>query len=276
MGNDQIRGFVSIRFVNAALIGATALFGAATLVAEATCRRHALPPISETFDVRLQSIDSVNEAAAYVQGTHPGAGPAALADAADEFVRRRFFHSYAKFKPCENWLAFLAGYLWEDLRVPVIPDDILLHRRAACSQQAIVFQAIVRRFGLETGSVRMVGHFLSAVRIHGVWMVYDQDREITPRSYPLSQLLKGDPRIEQLYGKFGTAVGFRQQAGRQEIAFGDINANPAPQATLFHNVTRFFSHYGWAVFAAMFLALNSARSLLGDIRVRMRPALTVH
>jgi hypothetical protein len=143
-----------------------------------------------------------------------------------------------------------------------LPGDILQHRRAACSQQAIVFQAIARELGLDVGSVRLNSHFVSAARIQGRWVVYDPDQEIEPNSYPLSLLLAGDPRIENIYGDFGRKYEFARQGAAGQIQFGDINANPAPRASVFHRVTRFFSQYGWAVFLALFFARHAARMLM--------------
>jgi hypothetical protein len=259
------------RWIDRALLGFALLFGLALIVAKSVCGS---PPLAiwDRFDPDLQSIQSVNAAAAYVRGTRSSANSLATADATDAFVRKRFTHGYSEFAPCENWLAYLASYVRYDLRNPVLPNDILKHRRAACSQQAIVFQSVARQLGLDVGSVRLTGHFLSAVRIGDRWMVYDADREIEPSSYQLASLLEGDPRIEQTYGAFGRQLDMIGQAKTGQIRFGDVDRNPAAQASFFHWVTHFFSEYGWAVFLGLFFARHAVRALLHDWRRRSRMA----
>jgi hypothetical protein len=264
---SQLNPRTVFRNVDRILLGLALLFGAALIVANAMCSRDSLR-ISDQFDPDLQSVRSVDAAVAYVKGTRSGTDPAAIADATDAFVRKRFVHGYSQFLPCEDWIAYLAGFVRTDLRNPVLPDDILNHRRGACSQQAIVFQAIARKLGLNVGSVRLTSHFISAVEIHGQWVVYDPDQEIAPKSYPLSSLLAGDPQIEKIYGDFGRKFEFARQGAAGQIHFGDVNSNPAPRASIFQRLTHFFSHYGWAVFLGLFVALNATRGLIADWRRR--------
>ena len=248
--------------INWALISLALLFGVTALIASAFSARPPLPVTNEEFDARLKSIQNVDEAVAYVQGMNPRNDPRSLADAADEFVRRRFVHGYSELTPAQNWLAYLAGFLWYDLKSPVLPEDILKFRRAACSQQSIIFQAIVRKLGLDVRSVRLVGHFVSAVKIGDDWRVYDANREIEPRSYPLSLMLEGDPRIQQIYNVAYKGFNVRAQAVEREIVPSAINANPAPQGAFFQRVTYFFSHFGWALFLGLFLIVNTARAFV--------------
>lgn len=242
------------------LLASALLFGSALIVANTICARGPLV-ISDQFDPDLQSIGSVDAAVAYVKGTRSGTQPGATADATDVFVRKRFVQGYSELSPCEDWIAYLAGFVRRDLRNPVLPDDILQHRRAACSQQAIVFQAIARELGLDVGSVRLTGHFVPAVRIRGQWIVYDPNQEIEPRSFPLSSLLVGDPQIERSYGSFGRTIGIVRQAATGQIRLGDVNSNPAPRASVFHRLTHFFSLYGWLVFLGLFVATNALQAL---------------
>jgi hypothetical protein len=239
--------------VDSLVIGLAAFFCMGTILAHFPQQSPRLPKVTETFDPALQSITSLDEAAQYVRAKYHGGDPNVLADAADEFVRERFFHSYSFFGPKENWLAYLAGFVWIDLRSPVLPDDILHHPQAACSQQVIVFEALVRKLGLDAGSVHMDHHLAAAAKLAGRWRVYDADREINPRSYPLSGLLAGDPAVLAIYGKVGQSIDLAGQAAHGGIKLADVNANPAPHASIFHRVTKMFSSYGWALFLAFVL-----------------------
>lgn len=262
-----------LRMVDRVLLALALLFGAALILANSICSVPRLN-ISDQFDPDLQSIRSVDSAVAYVKGTRANASEAATASAIDGFVRKRFVHGYSQLKPCQDWLAYIAGYVWKDLRSPVLPDDILQFRRGACSQQSIVFEAIGRKLNLDVGSVRLTGHFLPAARIAGRWIVYDTDREIEPHSYPLASLQAGDPEVIALYGEFGRQSDMSGQAKRGQIRLSDVNSNPAPRASLFHRMTHLFSQLGWAIFLGLFLARNAARALVFDRRhARSAPAI---
>jgi len=243
-------------------------FGAATAFTRSgECEWRPLPEISDEFHPELSSINSVDEAVRYVR-VMLGAGPHSerqIAEAAATLVRKRFFHGFAEFRPCDDWLAYLAGYVWDDLRQPVVPDHVLMFRRGACNQQSMVFQAIVARFGLDYASVGFPamqgpdsGHFAAAVRIGGEWQLFDADKEIPVDAVvPVTEVLAGGEILEELYPDHGR--GWREAGRRGWIWFRGINENPAPQAALLHRTTEFMSTYGWAVFAALFLILEAFR-----------------
>lgn len=209
------------------------------------CERPPLPAIQERFDPRLAAVDSVDAAVAFLQRNGRIADPVAYADAADAFLRDRFVHGYSLYRPCQNWLAWAAAAAWQDLKSPVLPDEILRHRRAACSQQAIVFQALMRRRGLDVRSVGLPGHFLSAVKLRGRWFVYDSNKEIRVRRYPLDLLQRGGVEVERLYPVEGR--GFRTAIAAGKLELRPVNADPAPQAGLFQRATGFVSRWGLSV-----------------------------
>jgi hypothetical protein len=152
-------------------------------------------------------------------------------------------------------VADLAGLVWDDLRSPVLPDDILNYRRAACSQQAIVFQAIVAKLGVDYASVAFNapgrGHFAAAAKVDGQWLYYDANQEVSRSRIPLSEVLSGEA-TEALYpGENGRIWRSAAEAGNVRVR--DINQHPAPRAALFHNLTGVLSSFGWALFGIMWL-----------------------
>jgi hypothetical protein len=241
------------RAVDFLIFGLALFFCAGTLVAQLPHESPSLPPVGEEFDRGKQSIATLDAAVAYIRPLIRPSNPREEADAADELVRRRFYHSYSFFDPGENWLAYLAGFLWLDLRSPVRPDDILKHPQAACSQQVIVFDALAQRLGLETAVVALDHHMAAAVKLGGRWQVYDADTEIHPRSYPLSALLAADPAVLAIYGHLASTLDLAGQAARGRIRLIDINADPAPHAAIFDEVTAMLSDYAWAFFLALAL-----------------------
>lgn len=255
------------RAIDFVLFGLTAFFCFGAILAQFSPSPSDAPPVREAFDPSLQSITSIDAAARHVRVQAGSDDPEALADAADEFVRKRFYHSYSFFDPHRDWVAYLAGFAWINLRSPVLPEDILDYPEAACSQQVIVFQAIVRELGLDAGVVTLQHHMVAAVKIGGRWEVYDADREISPRSYPLAGLVAGDPAVLAIYGELGRSIDLAGQARRGEISLIKVNANPAPQASLFHRATHLFSRFGWAIFLALALLRQADRY---QLRIRLR------
>lgn len=261
-------GALRSRTVRFGLAALSLTFGAATAFTRSgECELRPLPEISDQFHPELTSIDTVDEAVDYVR-VMLGAGPRSerqIAEAAATLVRKRFFHGFAEFRPCDDWLAFLAGYAWSDLRQPVLPDHALMFRRGSCNQQSMVFQAIVARFGLDYASVGFPamqgpgsGHFAAAVRIDGEWQLFDTNKEIPVDAVvPVSEVLAGGNILEDLYPDHGRL--WREAARQGDVWFRGINENPAPQAALLHRTTDFMSSYGWAVFAALFLILELFR-----------------
>ena len=258
------------RAVDLLICALAVFFCAGTVWAQLSRSATQIPAVSETFNPALGSITTIDDAARYVRAQAKSDDRKALADAADEFVRERFYHSYSFFDPGHDWIAYLSGFAWINLRSPVLPENILDYPEAACSQQVIVFQAIARKLGFDSGVVALSHHMIAAVKINDQWQVYDADREIAPRSYPLSKLLAGDPAVISIYGPMGRSIDMAGQAARGEIQLIDVNSNPAPQASLFHRVTHTLSNYGWTFFVAMAL-LRLAGRWQASARLRKRP-----
>lgn len=223
------------------------MLAASTLVALSD-RDAPLPlPISkEEFDPLLAGLDSVDEIMFILDTTNPGASSLQKLDAADALLRRRFIHSYSYFRADQNWVAASLRPIWDDLASPVRPDDILRFRRAACSQQALVFLEIARRLDFDHAAVDAPGHFLAGVKIDGAWWVYDANREIRVRRFPFSWLKTGDPRINAIYEP-SVATLLLSGAKDGQIYLRDFNRFAAPNARMLHTVTDFLSHYAWLV-----------------------------
>lgn len=219
----------------------------------------------ELFDRNLQHVHSIDGAVQHVaEMAGPKPSQAQIAVTADTFVRERFADGYSHLRFDQNWLAYLAGFIWDDLRVPVLPDEILDYRRGACSQQAIVFQAILARFGIEHASVLFPGHYASAARIDRQWIYFDPHLEANQgRLWPVSALRTAEGQ-NAIYGGQPHYAYIRAIASEARLA--DINRFPAPQAAIFHEVTGFLSKFGWIGFL-LFWAITGLPSLPARRRV---------
>jgi hypothetical protein len=229
--------------------------------------RPALPLTPERYDPSLVVVDNLDEAELYIRSRlKPHASQAETADAIERFVAMRFVHDVGVVRRQNDWVAWLAGVvIWRNLAFTNRPDDMLKSRRGICSQQTILMQALLKRFGIEFATVGTDApqHMFVGAKIDGRWAIYDPDGEPNrTRTIWFSEM--SNPRVmEQLYRHkpgsppFARGETLGQQmarvaaTGRYEMKW--INENPAPRGTLFHNVSSFLSHLGWAMFMGLAL-----------------------
>ena len=133
----------------------------------------------------------------------------------------------------------------------------------------MVFQAMLERLGFEYASVgfpQMLGpgsgHFALAVKINGQWYFQDTAKDINPpEAVLLSEVLKGDVLPSLYPGALGEKWREAAKQGRVKVKW--VNQYPAPEAALFHRITRFMSWYGWLLFGLLYLISLRVTSLRG-------------
>jgi len=87
-------------------------------------------------------------------------------------------HSYSYYSFCDNWIASLVGRLfWNDLSAIVVPDDIMKHPMAACSQVSLVLKECFVRTGVTYRKVGLLHHFVLEASINNRWYLYDPNLE---------------------------------------------------------------------------------------------------
>ena len=106
-------------------------------------------------------------------------------------------------------------------------------------------------------SIGLPGHYMTTALIDGRWWAFDPTLEPADARFPLWWLMRGSPQIERLYGVAGED--FRTAARQGRITITGINASPAPNAALFHNLGWFFSNAGWALSLLGWAALRLLR-----------------
>ncbi|WP_300974817.1 transglutaminase family protein [Sphingomonas sp. LHG3406-1] len=258
---SRIRDGVVSRFPAVLKISLLAWLGLAAVTAASlllSAKRPPLPPIEEEYDRQLGSMNSVDKLMRAIDQEAQGTTPLGKLNHADSLLRRRFVHGYSYFRFDQDWIAYALGYAWDHLASPVRPDDIMQFRRAACSQQAIVFLEVARRLGFERAAVAAPGHFLAGVKIDGRWWVYDANREIAVRRYPYEMLRSGDPGIAAFY-KPDVTKQLLDGAKAGQIELRSFNSNPAPQASLLHRITWLLSHFGWLAALLLWSWLRSGK-----------------
>ncbi len=156
-------------------------------------------------------------------------------------ISRRFHHGYSYYSNDDNWIASMAGTLfWKNLSAIVVPDDIMKHPVAACSQQSIIMMECARYYGFDVRKVTFDHHFTSEVRIGDKWHYIDPNLEIIPVNQSLKELLQSN-RFYPLYAK---KLGINEE--KRILAhpvYGQTNEVIAEKAMVFQKTTSWMSLY---------------------------------
>jgi hypothetical protein len=230
---------------------------------------------------RVRSIDDAMRLLPVYAAREQGSREKRMTFAIDRFVRDRFVHGPSLLSYHHNWLAALAGALWINLRVPVLPDDILHHRHAICSQQAIVFMELLKRSHIGYASVLMAwpgpegknGHFAVAARVDGRWLYFDPDQEAAKEGVPVERVLDGSALAALYRHKPTLLADLRYAADHGRIRLAHFDEYPAPRGGLFQRVTLWLSRFGWLLFGLLALAeMLLRRRREGPLRAMAVPA----
>jgi hypothetical protein len=146
-----------------------------------------------------------------------------------------FYHGYSYYSLSDNWVAALFGKLfWKDLSAIVIPDDILKHPNAACSQQSIVLMECVKRYGMDYRQIFFDHHFAVEVRVGNKWHYIDVNKEVSIPNKSLEDLLE-EGSLFSLYKNKLPLLQVKQILGKPR--YGTVNSSNAPRAELFQLIT---------------------------------------
>ena len=241
----------------------------ATIMAAIAPRKstHIMPVAGYEHEImaedQLSKIATIEDALKHLEALSPR-NDTEFAVQTDNFLRRRFSHGYSEYQFTDNWLAYLSGYFWADLRNPVDPGDILNYRFAGCSQQALVFQELLQRRRIQFVSVGFIdpGHFALAAKLDGKWRYFDTDLEPkNDKLVLLSEVLDGTAILAIYGGKLGAELRSAALSGKAWTMHQ--NEFPAWQAYIFHKTTWLASHLGWALIAFGLWLLRRSRSDAG-------------
>jgi len=174
-----------------------------------------------------------------------------------DIIRKRFYHGYSYYSIADNPLAYLAGKYWRNLSAIVIPDDIMKHPMAACSQQSMVLIEIFKRNGTDFRKITFNHHFTVEANIERQWRYFDTDIEpkFDKGRKSLAQLL-ATREFDTAYNNAETNIaGFRKSLGTAR--FGRVNDFPAERATLLHRICLFLISRYFLLSALILLIVSS-------------------
>ncbi len=178
----------------------------------------------------------------------------------EKIISKRFYHGFSQFTLKENWLAATGEVLFgRGLACKVLPEEIIQHPFAACSQQVIVMMTVARRKNIDYRSIGFPHHYALELKANNSWYFFDPNLEPVmskeQRSSINWQTMTGS--LKQYY-KPTIQSGFGYMFGSVSPVFGKTNADPAPNAALFQKATIWLSRLFWS-FPLLILALRNYR-----------------
>lgn len=227
----------------------------------------------EDFDPSLNRLNSLHKLEKYCDSLIAVTGctvnskdyPKKYSDFVAAVIRKRFYHGYSNFDFSNNYLSVLFSRIsLQGYNAQVIPDDILKHPFAACSQQSIIMMEVLKAKDLKTRKIsfngkKSGGHFCFEVFYNESWHLYDPNME--PDIAELN--LYGRPGIAFLTEHPDILTKAYKQYPKEEIldifptySYGEVNVFPAPRAIIFQRVTKFLSYTLWLFFLIAFLLVR--------------------
>jgi len=241
---------------------------------------------NEEFDVSLAKIKSLDEFKSVIRSevNRKNLYSFEIAALIDDRVRKKFHHGVAIIKPCENWFSYFSSKLITAsglnggvLKPALLPEDIVRSAGAVCSQQAIVFQELVRDFQMEYGSVRFNvpghKHLASGTKIEGKWYYFDPHLEAVYNSMKpplLKHIIEGNKEVlNKLYGPESGSVfsmtlhysvmPWVEGAKDNLIELTEVNQHPEPVLASYHFFSKLISGWGWLFFLLLSISLNFSK-----------------
>lgn len=226
---------------------------------------------NELFSEQLSRINSIEKAIKYSDSVYAEQhlskfDTLAYVEIISDFVKNRFFHGLSNYSSKDNWIANFSGRIfWSHFSAIVIPNDILRHDEALCSQQTIVFLELLKQKKINYRTVGLgvsegPGHFLCEVNYNTSWHLYDVTKEPNWNALELPHksleyYLSNKNELYQAYkGKIDSVVFYRIVGN---IKYGEINEMPAKKMNLFHRTTKILTYLFPVLF--LFLAYRSYR-----------------
>jgi hypothetical protein len=198
----------------------------------------------EAFDPSLVSrLRSIDDVLNYTDSSCAGQQRQSL-----DYVRflsktfsERFYHGYSHYTFQDNWMAYLSGkVIWSHLSAIVLPNDILKHPQAACSQVSIALAEALKRIGIPYRKVGLRNHFVLEAYINNKWYLFDANME--PQFPNGRKSLAELKAAHELYeGYKGKLSPIQADYTFSVIKYGRANEALAPNASVFHKITAILS-----------------------------------
>ncbi len=147
----------------------------------------------EKFSPQLSFINSIDKLEKFVDDAAVDkkipVGSLAYLEILENTVSHRFYHGFSHKTPAQDWITSLTDRIaGTDYSCLVLPEEIMQHPEAACSQQAIVMMEVLKRKNINFREIGFPHHFAMEAQINGGWYYLDANME---------PLIKGEERLHQ-------------------------------------------------------------------------------
>jgi len=162
-------------------------------------------------------------------------------------LEQRFYHGFSVYSLQKDWIAAVTQYLvGHDVANPVNPEDILKYPYAGCSQQAIVLTAVMKRNKVHFRSLGFPHHYTTELQFNNSWYYFDTDMEpdMSEADRNLIYWKHDADSLKKFYHKNPTVAEWAF-GNSQKAIVGKIDAEAAPNASLFQNTTKYLSKLLW-------------------------------
>jgi len=206
----------------------------------------------ELFDPRLGYINSIQKlidvSDSIAKKENISQGSLSYAINVSSIIRKRFYHGFCLYPLTQNWIAATGEYVFANGLASIVkPDDILQYSYGGCSQQAIVLMEVMKIKNVPYRFVGFPHHFATELKLNNNWYFFDPNMEPN---------ISDSDRLESKWNccadslkKFYDTSRFKDldwTFGKNLIvSFGNVNAAPAPRASLFHVATKYLSKTLW-------------------------------
>ncbi len=232
------------------------------------------PPYNnmEKYDPTIGHINNLDKMEQYVDATAQQQGVQVgsidYVVEMEDAIEKRFYHGFSHLTTGENWIAALGEKCFGfGLSCKVLPNDIMEHGNAACSQQSMVMMELLKRKNISYRKVGFPHHFALEVMINGAWYYFDPNMEPTMTAEQRKEAswkhsadnLKpyyDAKRFNDLDYKFGV---------NQMVTIGNVNEKQATNAKMFQSATGVLSKILWLA-PLCFVAFGFRRKKTGVAR----------
>ena len=212
----------------------------------------------ELFDSSLLHLTSIDKLIGYTDSIavkkNVKEGTLQYGILASNIIRKRFYHGFSVYSFRQNWMAAFAQYLiGRDLASPVNSGDILKYPFAGCSQQAIVLMDVMKKKNISYRSVGFPHHYALELKFNKDWYYFDPDME--PKINASERLEDNwNQCADSLKKYYSRSLGLLDWGfGKSQLVkVGKVDADPAPNASIFQYVTKFLSKTLW-IFPLFFI-----------------------
>ncbi len=171
-----------------------------------------------------------------------------------EFVKNKFYHGNAEYSWRENWICWILGKtIWSHFNSKVASKDVIIHSRAMCSQQTMVFTDLMKQKGYSYRYAYLLskkrGHFCCEIWQGNEWHFVDVDMEPQwdkikePPNISLEKAISNN-YLEKIYDSSYACVKEVTHV-KPSVKYENINKELGGRMKLFQKITQVLS---WLVF----------------------------